>query len=259
MPNRLKIQQIADNIYFARPPLFQRLGILSTTANASYNDILNTIILQDDLFFKKKGQPTRLKDYDDSQTEKINYFSLNSVSIFHELAHADIDIFIEEDPNSEMYQTVVNEIPKWAGENIYGFNAKSVTHEIIGYTAGNILEVLNNKINTILTSHGIHPNLTKCFSTGALIKTKSLLNIDADIKFKDVLKRTSFYDEFIPKDIFIKGRHISVKGFPLVLKRKVLNYFIKTYAISIDSTTLIRKMNNSHYREKLADCYNPLL
>jgi hypothetical protein len=236
----------------------KKFGIFGNrNAEATYTPFTNTISLKDE-YMVKVGRQYRIKKYQEfSSTNGYNLFAARATTIFHELAHADFDIFIEKDKNHPMHKLLMKDLPTWFKRHAGGVNSKTATHELFGYTAGDFIFMLEGKIQDILIAHGVYHNENKCFPRGALDKIALRLNLTKnDLSFRDIFSSVDFKEMIIPKVIFINGKSVDVKLLPDRFQRKILNYFSDEFDMSLDSKNLTSKLNSSHFFIRLENCYS---
>lgn len=238
----------------------KKIGIFGNrNAEATYTPFTNTISLKKE-YMVKIGRQYRVKDYGEFLGENgVNYFSVRASTIFHELAHADFDVFMEKDKQHPMNKLLMRELPAWFKRHKAGVNAQTATHELFGYTAGDFILTMEYRMQDILMAHGLYPNKNKCFPKKALLKIAQRLGLKERLIFKDVLSSDNFKERIVPKVIFINGKDIDVKDLPDRFKRRLVNYFARTYDLSVNSTDLIERLNKSDFLNRLKKCYSEVL
>jgi hypothetical protein len=236
----------------------KKIGIFGNrNAEATYTPFTNTISLKAEYMVKERGQ-YRIKKYQEfSSANGYNLFAVRATTIFHELSHADFDVFMEKDKNHRMHKLLMKELPAWFKRHVRGVNTKTATHELFGYTAGDFIFMLEGKIQDILIGHGLYHNQNKCFPKAALEKIALRLKLTkADLNFKDIYNSANFKDLIIPTVIFINGKSIDVKALPDRFKRSLLNYFSSEYDLSPNSQRLTENLNSSDFLLRLKSCYS---
>lgn len=253
-------KDIVKPISIKKPTAFQRWQMEKSGAEATYNDITNTIVLKDD-YFKNESNSYRVIGLDDLAVNNRYSFFVFASTTFHELTHADFDVTIEGS-NSAIRNLLENKIKPWFSKKLPGVNSKIATHEMFGYTAGDSLFFLSQRMSDVMMNHGIrYPDLT-CFPKTALEKIGKRLGYESGIiEFKNNYDNSEFYLKTVPDYVFVKGKEIDVKkiGFPEEYKKELYNYFVDTYGFPNDFEELIYKLNDSKvYREKLVECYKDI-
>ncbi len=249
---------VSEHIFLAKPSLLNR-WLLGDESAASYNHYINTIELNPSIFIMD-GERERIKTFAEMNTGvNGNKFFVDSELIFHELAHADFDVFLEENKHTDIYKLLTNDISDWFKQTHPKMNAKTATHELFGYTAGNFIRLTGNAISETLNRHGIKYLQKSCLDKKALISLDKKNQVSKELRFKNLGDfDDDMYFYIIPMSIFTSGKAIEIKKFPKNLRKRLMDYFILTYNFSKNKDELIQKMNNSHYRENLRKCYEIL-
>lgn len=254
------LQEIIPSINVKKPNAFQRWQMEKSGAEATYNDVTNTIILKDDYFIGPSSN-YRVKGVSDfADSEKYKYFLFASTT-FHELAHADFDVTIENSSKS-IKNLLEKKIKPWFAQKFPTHNSKIATHELLGYTAGDGIFQLFQKIGDVMMAHGIIYPTMKCFSKTALEKIANRLDLAANLEFKMTTENIEYYNIIIPDYVYVKGADINLKAanFPDTYKRELYDYFIETYNFPVDQEELVKNLNaNKLFFETLVKCYEGIL
>lgn len=253
-------KNIIPSINVKRPSAFQRWQMEKTGAEATYNDITNTIILKDDYFSGTATNYRVIGVNDLKDSEKFRYFLFASTT-FHELSHADFDVTIENS-SKEIKTLLEQKIKPWFSSKFPSFNSKIATHELFGYTAGDGVFQLYQKISDVMMNHGIKYPTMECFSPGALTKIAARLGLQDNLEFKMLGQNQEFYSLIVPDVVYVKGKDINIKtaNFPDAYKRGVYNYFVETYNFPVDQEELINNLNNNEmFQNTLKKCYENIL
>lgn len=151
------LEAIEDNVRLATPSLLQQWGVIGAGAEAHYNDYLNLVVVD-----KDKVINGAVKSYFDFKRDKESYrFSTFASTLFHELTHADYDVFIEERDTN--FRFLLNTMLKnWVKKNVKDHSNKIVRHEILGYTADGIIQVLDADIDKVLFHYGYVFSQDRC-------------------------------------------------------------------------------------------------
>lgn len=256
------IDKVASNVYFAAPSLLQRWGVINGSAAALYNALTNTIVLDETLFKKDSLGKVFLVTYDDFPPNIVDQMTFSSkvATIFHELSHADFDLFLEEDSSSPIYQILVHDLPFWSKRHVKGVKPKTVSQEFFGYTAGEVVMVLQGEIEKIMMAHGLKISDKGCFNQSFLQRWAHTYNYQDTGPFFVDIWNDDFRAQMLPHYIFVRGKDIDLKGLPEFIKNGVLEYFEKTYSLPLHSQDLIQLMNQSvYYKQKLEHCYRKVL
>lgn len=246
--------EVTDKIFLARPSVLEKWGVLNGDAEASYNGWTNTIVLKEKNLIEDQGR-FRVRSYKEFQDGKTNLFGFAANSIFHEVSHADFDIFIENSSHNTAKDFLVNRIPKWFKRNYPNVNKKTATQELFGYTAGQIVQTLNMEIESIHLAHGLAYQEERCFNRNALEKIAKRLDLKTKLEFK-LHGDKDLSREFLPRSIYITGEEVKTSDMPAFLTRPILSYFSLKYELPLSRAELIKRMNSSSYLDKLEKCYS---
>ncbi|MFA5584447.1 MAG: hypothetical protein WDA09_09545 [Bacteriovoracaceae bacterium] len=192
---------------------FGRLGrILSPDATATYNDKTNTISLDESLL-SKKGKRYSVKNAQNILTP--NYSGFTPVTtIFHELAHAEIDIFIENE--KELTDLALMQFYKSKLRPLYrkyfkGINPWTVFHEHFAYYRTDLLETMALDIMDIMMENGWVASSGRCYLTPHLKKLlESGVSLEEFSEITSQKKRN--YRDVTPNFIFVRGKDLNPRS-----------------------------------------------
>lgn len=228
----------------------------SRNAEATYSPMSNTISLKDN-YLMKEGRGLRVRKYNEFEIIGLNSFFMRSVTIFHELHHGDFEVYIKKNKSLPIYSLLSKDLPNWFRKNIRGVNTRTATHELFGYTAGEVVQILQDRIQSLLMNHGIYFDRKRCFKRSGLEKVAARLGLDKKLEYKNIFGDLNLKASYIPKTIFINGKDIDMENLPLEMKERLVDYFIDTYQLPKTSKDLVKMLNNSNlYRGKLDNCYS---
>lgn len=250
------LEAIEDNVRLATPSLLQEWGVIGASAEAHYNDYLNLVVVD-----KDKVKNGAVKSYFDFKSDKEGYiFTTFASTLFHELAHADYDVFIEEEDTS--FRFLLNTMLKnWVKRNVKGHSNKIVRHEILGYTADGIIQVLDMDIDKVLFHYGYVFSQDRCMKKSSLVKKAKLLQLERGFKLVNHWDKTDYAERVSPLTVFVKGEDVDLESlnFPRVFKSGIFNYFQKTYKLPRNRDELVKKLNQSHWLKKVRRCYEEII
>lgn len=254
------VKEIIPKISVKKPTAFQRWQMEKTGAEATYNDITNTIILKDEYFVGDNSNYRVIGLNDLKDNEKYRYFLFASTTL-HELSHADFDVTIESS-NKEIRHLLENKIKPWFASKFPGYNSKIATHELFGYTAGDGVFQIYQKISDVMINHGIKYPSMECFPQKALERIALRLDLAKSLEFKMISENADFYKSIIPDFVFVKGKELDLRNakFPDEFKQNLYDYFVTTYQFPLDGQALIDKLNNHElFYTTLEKCYEKIL
>jgi len=245
------IFEIVPKISIKKPNAFQRWQMEKSGAEATYNDFTTTIILKDSYFIGNQ-----IVGVDDMKANEKYRFFLFASTTFHELSHADFDVTVENGSEGIKY-LLEKKIMPWFKSKFPSFNSKIATHELFGYTAGDGIFYLNQKIQDLMMNHGLKYPSMECFPPKGLERIAARLGFENGIEYKMIFENKDFFSEIVPSTIFVKGKDINLNTskFPEKFKQELYQYFVDTYNFPVDLEELVYKMNNSHFRDVLEGCY----
>src|SRR5690606_20788681 len=208
-----KIERANLTLEKVRVTKFGRLGrVLSPDATATYNDKTNTMSLDESLLYKKGSR------YSVQNAQKIltsNYSGFTPVTtIFHELAHAEIDIFIEN--QKELSDITLKHFYKSKLRPLYrkyfkGINPWTVFHEHFAYYRTDLMETMALDIMDIMMENGWVPSSSRCYLAPQLRK---LLESGANLEeFSEITsQKERNYRDVTPNFIFVRGKDLNLNN-----------------------------------------------
>lgn len=243
---------------------FGRLGqIMSPDAIATYNGNTNVIHLNEELL-EKSGGKTRIKDAQMIRgTDFRKTYHLST--IFHEMGHAEIDVFIERgvDPEDQMvYAHYKNVLKNFYKSNFPKFNPHTVFHEHFGYYRSDLIDFLTQELDSILISNGFNKYTKTCFLNPMLKqKLKEGVSFEEFLNFFVTGDTTPYRLKISPDYVFVKGKDIYLKGARnaegILSQTHTLfwSYHQKMYNFPMNQKDFVNRINNhSEYKSALASC-----
>lgn len=238
--------------------------IFSPDAAATYNDKLNVISLHADLV-EKIGSVTYIKDA--RLIRGAGYTETQRLStIFHEMGHAEMDVFIENGKEAEDMM-VINHykhiLKPWYKQHFPRFNSHTVFHEHFGYYRGELMDMLLGEIDTLLTNNGFNKFRNTCFKSHIL---KQKLAEGATLEEFQQLYVTDVQNDFYrnkisPQFLFVRGKDIDLRAAPnskaMLMQTHLLfwSYHQAMYNFPINQSDLVKRMNQmSGFKKTIAEC-----
>lgn len=244
---------------------FGPLGrILSPDATATYNSKLNLISLQEDLLIKN-GRQYSIKDA--RLIRGANYAQTYYLStIFHEMGHAELDVFIENEREAEdsmLLHHYKNVLKPFYKSNFPKFNPFTIFHEHFGYYRSDLLDFLTNERGDVLLANGYNVFSKSCFLNSVLRKKLAdgisleefqklfVINTNAEPYRKRVSTRY----------VYVKGKDIDLIQAPLA--KGILEqthtlfwaYHQAMYGFPINQKDLVNRMNaTGEFKASLSEC-----
>lgn len=239
---------------------FKKLDeILSPDAAATYNDKLNVIKINKKLIFAGS-----IKD-----PMEINN-SAEVGTIFHEIGHAELDVFIEEEVDQSDISIMSyfnSNLKNFYRSHFPGFSPLGLLHEHFGYYRGDLIDFFSNEISDLYMNNGFNKFRGTCF-LNPLLRKKLSEGISRE-EFRSIFVISSapdFYRKKISPDyIYLKGKdvHLKAPGIPQgpvkMIELLFWSYHQDHYGFPINQIDLVKRMNKKHpYKRTLATCRDKL-
>lgn len=191
LESRLGIQaarviEVGSSTLFAHPALLKKWGLVSATAEASYNGFINTIELKEEATIQD-GERWRLKTLEELEADKGAAWPVVVGTIFHELGHAEFDQYIEEEKSPAdraLYTVFRDEIRPWMRRRLNLFKAGIAQQELFGYYRDAIIEILVSDMGDILLYNGINQYNGRFFKPRSL---ESQIHLMSEEEFSRLL------------------------------------------------------------------------
>lgn len=239
---------------------------MSPDAIAVYNGTLNMIkIDENDLV--KSGRSYAIKD---ARVIRGNQFSIGKVTtIFHELGHAELDIFIENKvhPIDQKVMGYYERTMKPFYQRNFSGNPHTIFHEHFSYYRTDLIEFMYEQQNQILLNNGFNKYKNSCFLSLQLKKRlKDGISLEEFKKFQTSEKSDESYAEKVgPRFVFVRGKDYDLAK--PANSKEILNgvhqlfweYHQVHYGFPANEKEYVAKMNlRSSFREQLASCREEL-
>jgi hypothetical protein len=235
---------------------------MSPDAIATYNDKLNVISLNSELLTKSQGKyvikSTRAIEGNGNASAKIS-------TIFHEMGHAEMDVFIENE--REAVDSDINQYFKHVLKDFYkthfkAFNPKHLFHEHFGYYRSDLVDRMDIEIEDLYLNNGFNRYQNRCFLNPVLRKLlEDGISLEDFKKFMLLTENKQFSKHIGPEYIYVKGKdvHLKAKNIP----QQVINttqqlfwqYHKHFYDFPSNSQELVDRMNKkSRFKDALSKC-----
>lgn len=241
---------------------FSKLGqIFSPDATATYNDKTNTISLAENLLIRDGG---RYQVLDPRKIMGDNLAGFPQVStIFHELGHAEVDVFIENEKTlsdltlNQFYETRLKPLYR---KYFKGSNPLVVFHEHFSYYRTELIDAISMDMMDIFMWNGWNPNTNKCYLSPVLKKKLSEgASLDEFLEIFAIQDKS--YREVAPRYIYVKGKDLdlgSIMGADLqTLKeahRLFWSYHREFYGFQMNLGKIAERMNSDKRYDQLREC-----
>lgn len=243
--------------FLAHPSLAKKWGLINAHAEATYNGFINTIEIDPYATIKESGKRTRLKTIEELKQKDEYAYSVKVGTIFHEIAHAEFDIYVENGVTSEdktFYDLVKTEIKPWFKRNFPKTNSTIAVSELFAYYRTDVIERFHEDIESILMQNGINRYKQKCFKPRLLKEMAKQMSLEEFSKFlvmpKDQIASTPYRDRIGPNYIYVKGKDLKIKGddvdFQESWMHALWDHFAAFHSPPASKADLVKAMNKSH-------------
>lgn len=233
---------------------------LSPDASATYNGKLNLIKLNDHLI-RKVGNKFSAK----SLLEMENHYEI--ATIFHEIGHAEVDIFIENRKNSndEILMSYYKYNLKPAIKRNFSVNAWTFFHEYFGYYRTDLVEIITMDKLDIYHYNGYSKLSKKCYLPKWLEqKLKSGVSREEFLKIFPLEASKSYRIKAAPRYIFVKRKDYDLekvsasdKSIFNLFNNLIWQYHIDEFGFPSTQGQLVDRMNNNDIELKnIQQCRN---
>lgn len=243
---------------------FGPLGqILSPDAVATYNGRLNIMSLAEENLEVHDGM-VRIKDA--QKIRQTNFARTpNNSTIFHEMGHAELDVFIENeqelDDLSLNYHYKNNLRPLYA-KAFRRNNPHTVFHEHFGYYRSELIDFLYGEMDNIFLYNGYNKIKKSCFLTQAQRnELKDGVSLEEFIQFKPLPgKNDEFYRlKVSPEFIYVSGKDLDLKNIDkeVIEKTHLLfwGYHQNFYNFPIHQKEFVARLNaGTEFQKDLEQC-----
>ena len=157
----------AFHTFIAHPSYLQKWQILSADAAALYNDWTNTLVLQPEMtIYDPEFGGERIRSLEEIFSATKSFASVSAGVIFHELSHAEFDLYVEEgiEPyDRELMRVLSIEVPVIArAHNLGPFKSAALASEIFAYYREDLVAMILADTNEIKLASGIQPDTNEC-------------------------------------------------------------------------------------------------
>ena len=252
--------------YLAHPSLLKQWGLISASAEATYNGVLNTIEISSDSTTRRPGEELRLKTIEELKLKDKYAYSVKVATIFHEIGHAEFDIYVENEITTEdqkLWATVKNEIKPWFKKNYPKTSSSVAVSELFSYFRTDVIETLHNDIDSILMQNGLNQYDQRCFTPRQLKEMATSMSREDFSRFlvmpADEQAFKPYRDRIGPQYVYVKGQDLNVatskSGFKVEWMQALWDHFSTFHNPPASKAELVKALNVSHpMKELLKDC-----
>lgn len=264
----LKIDRGVELDHHIRIKKFSALDkILSPDASATYNGNLNLVKLEENLL-SKKGNSYSIKSAREILGPKY-MGSTALVTIFHELGHAEMDIFVENQRSVndiillQQYKTKLVDLFR---RNFSG-NPWTIFHEYFAYYRTDLMELIIGEKQDIYFSNGFVPENGRCHLTKHLKEMlANKVSLEEFSKFHALDPAKNYMRKTSPRYIFVKGKDFDLSKLS-INDQKIIDetnkmfwmYHYEEYGFPLSQKIMVERMNRNDLKlESLKKCRKDL-
>ncbi len=267
-----KLRQIINSTRtrLAHPSHLQKWGIINSTAVASYNGILNTIIIDPELTIdvnpKNPKEGRRAKTWFEMQAEHPLTFSVPLTTLFHELSHAEFEgLKKSSNPiDNSIHQFLNTEFKNYMETHHPHFNffeRHVAVSELYAYYQGDFLFRLMEDIDDILIDNGYNKFKKSCWIYPHLLK--SFENRPLEYRNLYVLNRPDFeYINTPLPTLYVFGKDLDVDSKNPIysqLQKALWVHFSRNFKLPQSKSALVNWINTQpQYLKLIAPCRTSL-
>lgn len=224
---------IADKTFLAKPSMLEQWGIINTTAAASYNSRLNTIVLQPHLVISNRLFHLQIRSLDDLKANP-NWNPYEVGQIFHELSHAEYEHFISAQAtpaDQRLHQIFEREVIPWIKLNfpdLSSTEAETAAWELHGYYRHEAINSIFAIRDQIILENGLNLSSHRCYLTQSLIKAVRNGGDLMDIFILSHDPDEPIADEVQVKNVFVKDQNVDFATAPVSPYRKTWDHELWT-------------------------------
>lgn len=270
-----RFQETASQIFVAGPSRLEEWGVINQDAGATYNGLINTIVLKPESLGRDPRGRLRIATIPELQKSYGVAFGVYAAQIFHEMAHAEWDVIVEEGKTHEdrrLYQMMHKEIVPWLRRNHPGnlaFTYRILVQEIFGYYRGDLVGQILSDARELLLLNGIDPMDGHCIQWSRLKELAHGLSFEEFNQFLPLgahKLEDSYRDHFAISEVYVQGKDFSLNGenerdpFRPEWFAELWDHVDRFYSLPRNKMELVDRLNRMPFwREKLEHCRNELV
>lgn len=238
----------------ANPSLLEKWGVINQEAAATYNSILNTVVLKEEYTIDEKNSEgktkRRVKTILELQQQEPWVWTVRASTIFHELSHAEYSWLAKS--TDAVDTTLVNFLNtefegylKINHPNYSGLDRKIARSEMFAYFRGETIGQLFHAVDEIMLENGYYKSNGTCRTTNFILRYRAA-HPNTDMSQFLLLGADKDFTQMTLPTIFVKGKDASLdSSHPTVQKLNTLLWaqFHKHYAVSSSKQAVVRWMN----------------
>jgi hypothetical protein len=259
------------NTRLAHPSLLERWGVINTEAAATYNGILNTVVLKEDYtvdYVSAAGKKSRrVKTWQELETSEPWVWSVRLGTIFHEISHAEYSWLPKSnDPEDKALLNFMNrEFDDYLKLKYPKLNIREriiARSEMFAYFRADFLAKLISTVDDLLVENGYFSTIKSCKNSQFFItklKTRPKSEWGSFITFGS----DQDFEKMDLPSIYVKGVELMIDpNDPITtkLKSNLWNQATKHFLSPRTKKEVIKWMNlNPSLRSLIKPCRDVLL
>ncbi len=245
-----RLHMASARTFIARPSYLQRWGVVASDAAAAYNDWLNTLILQPEMTIADASSgKLRVRTLLEIHQATGSSSSTAASTIFHELSHAEWDLYVEEGESpadKELLKEFAELLPAL---NAGFFERRILPSEVFAYYRGDLLAMILGDANEIFLATGLEPDTLTCVVRSR--PTEIFRNFSPSAEL--------YSDRHILTTAWVQGAEVSlVSGldpFGKRLNAALYKHTLATMKIPISRAQLLKSFENKpNLKKRVHEC-----
>jgi hypothetical protein len=216
--NMNRFMDVSSKIKFGTESLLKQWGVINNYAEASYNDALNILEVKKELNKKVSFMKGRILTVSELKAAFKFAYTVKIDTIFHEMAHAEMDVFIEEKETPEdkkLYNILKNEVKPWFKKH-FKASSKICFWEVHGYFVGQVIETLYSDMGDIAMYNGINQFQNKGFPAKFVKDNAATMDLNEFQKFHPPVSHRNFgvdyRDRIKVPTVWVRGKTIDISS-----------------------------------------------
>ncbi len=255
----------------ARPSLLEKWGVINTDAAATYNGILNTIVLKEEYTLESTspagGKNRRIKTLTELKAIEPVVWSVRAQTIFHELSHAEFGWLprSQDSDDKSLLHFFNHDFENYLKLHQTQFSRMDrviARSEMFAYFRGDILMLLIEAVEAVLVENGYFGSSKQCKNTKFVIATLQALPREQWFDFV-LMGRNDDYTKMQLPSIYVKGKDGQVDPkdpLAAALQRVLWAQLAKHFMPARTKAELVQWMNTSpELRRLIGSCRSALL
>lgn len=239
----------------AHPSWLEQKGLINSEAAASYNGILNSLILKPNMTTSLDGSkngPQRLKSWQELRKDQPAIWNITMGIIFHELSHAEFswmqnstdveDRALVDLLNGEFREYLREKVPTYTILDRY-----IAPSELFAYFREEALQIIITSIDDIFISNGYNKFKKNCFIPAAMTQFFDQNREANPLHFRWQGQDQNFENRPLPT-IYVLSKEMTIdpkSSFEKKIKTALWSQYKKHFQTATSISQIIKWMNSS--------------